>query len=138
MFEKIVDKLKKSGHKLTPQRLEIIRILIANTEDHPCHNEIYSIVQEKMRTVSFSTLYNTLQLLEELGIIRQFNIQGETRIEMNMDSHINLIQPNKKSITDVEDESLIEEIANRLKINDKAKTMLVNVILYDTIDSSNE
>ncbi|MBD3193245.1 MAG: transcriptional repressor [Candidatus Heimdallarchaeota archaeon] len=138
MFEKIVEKLKKSGYKLTPQRLEIIRILVANAKGHLSHNEIYTIAKGKLRTVSFSTLYNTLQLLEELGIIRQFNIQGETRIELNMVSHINLIQQNKNSITDVDDESLIQEIANRLKINDKSKTILVNVILYDNTDSSKE
>ena len=74
MFDKIVNEIKKRGHKLTPQRLEIIRLLIKKGEYHPSLNEVYEEVKEKLFTVSFSTLYNTIKILEELGVIKLFNL----------------------------------------------------------------
>ncbi len=134
MLDIILTKLKKSGYKTTPQRREIIQILVKNAQDHLSLNSFYDILKEKMPMVSFSTLYNTLQTLEKLAVLRLFNFKGETRIEMNMDSHINLIQQNDNTIIDIRDDLFVIDIAKKLNLNDNSKVILVNVILYDKKD----
>ena len=59
----IVDKLKKPGYRLTPQRL-MIASAIENTDDHISAEEIYSQVVDKYPNVNISTNYRTLELLE--------------------------------------------------------------------------
>jgi Fur family peroxide stress response transcriptional regulator len=131
MYKKMIDKLKEKGYKLTPQRIEIIKILGENTGTHPFLEEIYKIVKNRLITVSFSTLYNTITTLEEIGLIKLFNFQNETRIELNPDIHINIINQNTGKIVDITDDELIKEIMQKLKYNKKEhKHILINVIFY--------
>jgi Fur family ferric uptake transcriptional regulator len=60
--------LKKKGMKLTPQRRLIADILHDN-EDHLTAEEIISYVQSRMKGVSKSTIYRTLEILEEAGCV---------------------------------------------------------------------
>ena len=62
------DKLKEQGFKLTPQRRLIIDI-IHNTGAHLTADEIIGHVQKKMPGVNKTTVYRTLELLEETGCI---------------------------------------------------------------------
>ncbi len=60
--------LKKRGLKLTPQRRLIVDI-IHDTGAHVTAEEITSCVQSKMPGVHKSTIYRTLELLEEAGCV---------------------------------------------------------------------
>lgn len=71
----IVDKLKKPGHRLTPQRL-MIASAIENTDDHISAEEIYSQVVDKYPNVNISTIYRTLELLEQLGLVTETDLGG--------------------------------------------------------------
>jgi len=60
--------LKKKGLKLTPQRRLIVDI-IHDTEAHLTAEEIIAYVQARMPGVNKSTVYRTLELLEEFGCV---------------------------------------------------------------------
>lgn len=63
-----LNKLKEKGLRLTPQRRLIIEI-IHNAETHITAEDIINSVQKKMPGVNKSTIYRTLDLLEETGCV---------------------------------------------------------------------
>ena len=71
----IVDKLKKLGYRLTPQRLMIVSA-IENSHDHISAEEIYSQVVDKYPNINISTIYRTLELLEQLGLVTETDLGG--------------------------------------------------------------
>ena len=92
---------KKDSIKLTPQRLAIMECLEGNTS-HPSAAEIYSVVSEKYPTMSFATVYNTLQTLREKGRVMELSIDsGKMRFDSNTKPHHHLICVQCKNITDV-------------------------------------
>lgn len=60
--------LRQKGHKLTPQR-QMILGLIHSTRAHLTAEEIFEYIQSKIPGVNKSTIYRTLELLEELGCV---------------------------------------------------------------------
>jgi Fur family transcriptional regulator, ferric uptake regulator len=60
--------LKQKGYKLTPQRRVILDI-IHETPSHLTADDIYSRVQQRISGVNKSTVYRTLELLEELDCV---------------------------------------------------------------------
>ncbi|MFW9874545.1 MAG: transcriptional repressor [Candidatus Thorarchaeota archaeon] len=99
--------------------------------NHPSLNKIYEIVKEKLISISFSTLYNTISTLERIELIKLINFKNETRIEMNSSNHIKIIKRKKGKIVDVTDKELINNIINKLKYdNKKHGYIMINVIYY--------
>lgn len=74
--EEVKDKLKSAGIKLTTQRIAILNIL-HNNRKHPTALGIYKKLRLKQPTVSFTTVYNTLELLTKLGEIRKLTVDFE-------------------------------------------------------------
>lgn len=65
-LEEMVAVLKETGHRITPQRLAILRIL-ARSEDHPEVEWVHRQIQKDYPTTSLATVYKTVTLLKELG-----------------------------------------------------------------------
>jgi len=59
-------KLQNSGHRITPQRLCILRALL-DSNTHPSAEEIYAQVKQVSPTTSLATVYKTLDTLREMG-----------------------------------------------------------------------
>lgn len=75
------------GIKLTHQRMEIFRE-VAQTGDHPDVDQIYQRVRGRIPTVSLDTVYRTLWLLKDLGLVVPLHSNRErTRFDANLDSH---------------------------------------------------
>ena len=72
----IVQRFRDSGLKITPQRLSIFNLLKDNF-DHPSAEDIYHKALEIHPTISFTTVYKTLQTLRDLGEILEINIDPE-------------------------------------------------------------
>ena len=64
----IVDRLRATGLKATPQRILIFQELMSRT-DHPTAEDLYSAVKKVHATISFNTVYHTLQALTEKKMI---------------------------------------------------------------------
>ena len=79
--------LRRAGVKLTPQRLEIFREL-TGTEAHPDAETLFRAVQQRMPTVSVDTVYRTLWMLHDLGLVTTLGPRGSgVRFDANLDRH---------------------------------------------------
>jgi len=78
--------LKKAGIKMTPQRMEVFRE-IAKSEDHPDAEKIFKGVCQRLPNVSLDTVYRTLWLLLDLGLI---DTLGTTHHQVRFDGNIGL------------------------------------------------
>ena len=68
--------LRKQGYRLTPQRFMILSV-IQEAEEHLSIDQITERVQKRNPYVSLSTIYRTLELLRELGLVRENHLAGE-------------------------------------------------------------
>ena len=64
----MTDELSHQGYRMTPQRIMIVSA-IENSENHISAEDIYSQVVAKYPNVNVSTVYRTLELLEQLGLV---------------------------------------------------------------------
>jgi len=72
---RILSKVRKHEFRLTPQRLEIIRIITAS-EDHPSVDDVYQKVKSLFPTTSLATVYKTVSLLKELNEVLELGFAG--------------------------------------------------------------
>jgi Fur family peroxide stress response transcriptional regulator len=77
----------EDGIKLTHQRMEIFRE-VAQTGDHPDADQIYQRVRSRLPTVSLDTVYRTLWLLNDLGLVVTLGVSRErARFDANLEIH---------------------------------------------------
>ena len=83
-FERVC---RDEGVRLTHQRLEIFRE-VAQAGDHPDAETVYKRVRERMPTVSLDTVYRTLWVLNDHGLITTLGPSRErTRFDANLTRH---------------------------------------------------
>ncbi len=98
----IAGKLSRQGYRLTPQRVMILDA-IENSDNHISAEEIYSQVVATYPKINISTVYRTLELLKQLGLIYEIDL-GEGRIGYHPESrghHHHLICRNCGAVIDV-------------------------------------
>ncbi len=102
MTQKPPHKKKNSpAFKRTPQRLAILDYLGENTS-HPSADDIYRAVSRKYHSMSFATVYNTLNRLASAGAVRELTIDPDRkRYDPNTGPHNHLICISCKKILDV-------------------------------------
>ena len=94
MIEK---KCIEKGVKLTDQRKTIARVISESKEtygesDHPDVDELYKRVSEIDSKISIATVYRTVKLFEEAGILTKHDFKGgKARYEINDDHNLSLI-----------------------------------------------
>lgn len=66
------ERLRASGHRLTPQR-ELV-LAAVETLGHATPDEVYAEVRTHSQSINLSTIYRTLELLNELGLIRHAHL----------------------------------------------------------------
>ena len=107
----IIKALRGKGYNATPQRIAISRFALRD-HHHPTVQRIYSEVKKVHHTVSLATVYKTIQLLKEVGLIQELSLpQGQTRFDFDMRPHINLVCLRCGEIKDLEETSILEIIA---------------------------
>ena len=96
-----MQKFKDIGLKLTPQRLAILDFLEGNT-DHPSAEDIYKAVSIQHPTMSFATVYNTLDSLREKGYVLELSIDpAKKRFDPCTELHHHLICTSCKKVRDI-------------------------------------
>ena len=119
MSENIERKCKAKGVKLTDQR-KIIAKIMSEAQDHPDVNELYIRVSKIDPKISIATVYRTVKLFEEAGILVKHDFKaGKARYEIN-DDHNHLIDINSGEIVEFVDkdiEELQKKIAKKLGYN---------------------
>jgi Fur family peroxide stress response transcriptional regulator len=87
--------------KRTPQRLAILEQLDGNTS-HPSAEDVYRSVSKKNPSMSFATVYNTLNTLVEAGAIRELTIDPDRkRYDPDTSDHHHLICLECRRIVDI-------------------------------------
>lgn len=107
-----------TGMRMTEQRRVIARVL-AEAVDHPDVEELYRRCAAVDDKISISTVYRTVKLFEDAGIIERHDFrEGRARYETMRDSHhdhlINLRDGTVVEFTSEEIEILQKEIARKL------------------------
>ncbi len=88
--EKVIRELQRAGIRLTPQRRAIIDYL-ASTDIHPNAQHIFHEIQKTHPDISLATIYNTLNKLESLNLVKMLEVEPDNRWETNLSEHVNLI-----------------------------------------------
>jgi Fur family peroxide stress response transcriptional regulator len=103
----IVNTLKEAGHRVTPQRLAILREL-ADTTSHPSVETVYAAVKPTFPTTSLATVYKTVALLKELGEAVEIGFgDGSNRYDVRMpEPHPHLVCMQCRRIIDADLEPL--------------------------------
>jgi Fe2+ or Zn2+ uptake regulation protein len=84
--EAMLAELKRSGLKLTPQRLALIRE-IADDRTHPTAQSLFERLRPTFPTMSFATVYNTLDALARCGLTGSLQLGGAVRFDPNTTPH---------------------------------------------------
>jgi Fur family peroxide stress response transcriptional regulator len=101
MLKKLQQKGMFSGFKRTPQRLAILDHLDGNTS-HPSADDIYRVVAKKNPSMSFATVYNTLNTLVQTGAVRELTIDPDRkRYDPDTSAHHHLICLECKKVADI-------------------------------------
>jgi Fe2+ or Zn2+ uptake regulation protein len=93
IFRRLLDELSSNKIKITPQRKDILKILV-RAKIHLSAREIYERMHPKYSNMSFDTVYRTLALLNQLGIVNTLDFKdGCSRYELNRhrDHHHHLV-----------------------------------------------
>ncbi len=99
--EQIIRRYRGKGFKLTPQRIAILEFLEGNT-DHPSADDIFQAIKIKHPTVSFATVYNTVQTLRDRGFIMEITIDPERKhYDPNANRHHHVICTKCSKIGDI-------------------------------------
>lgn len=108
MIKKLKQKGVIKGFKRTPQRLSILEHLDGNTS-HPSAEDIYRVVGKKNPSLSFATVYNTLNTLVQAGALRELTIDpARKRYDPDTSSHHHLICLDCRKVVDIPDTIPVE------------------------------
>ena len=108
----IIETLRQKGYKATPQRIAICRFAL-HSRDHPTAQRIYDEVKKVHPTVSLATVYKTLRIMSEHGLIQELDFpEGRARFDSYLEPHVNLVCLRCGSIQDMEDPAAREMIAS--------------------------
>ena len=143
MSETIEQKCLSQGVKLTDQRRIIAKVISESKQaygesDHPDVDELYNRVSKIDPKISIATVYRTVKLFEEAGILTKHDFKGgKARYEIN-DDHNHLIDIKTGDIIEFVDEE-IEELQRKIANKYGYKLVDHKLELYGVkIDKKNE
>ena len=121
MTRNIIQRCSKSGLRMTEQRRVVAQVL-ETSHDHPDVEELYARALKLDPRISIATVYRTVKLFEEAGILEKLEFgDGRARYEdAERDHHDHLIDMQTGQViefVDPEIELLQEKIAQRLGYN---------------------
>ncbi len=114
-YQEINKLFSKLGLKLTMQRYAILEYLMG-TKEHPSAEMIYNALKEKYPTITLSTVYNTLEIFEQKGLIKRVpTFNGTARYDATVSPHLHMIMTENGKIVDLYDKQIIDMIHKHLK-----------------------
>ena len=81
-FNQLIAALKERDFRLTPQRVELVR-LIAASEGHPSAAQLYERIKVLFPTMSQATVYKTLALLKEMNQVLEIDLRDDSHYDGN-------------------------------------------------------
>ncbi len=132
--------LKEKGLKLTPQRI-LIADIIHDAKGHLTAVEIIGYVQAKMPGVNKSTIYRTLDMLEEAGCVYKSELDNEFIYHHDNEGHHHHLKCSQCGKTISCDEDIFASVQNSLmkkySFSVDFKHMVINGICRECKNKNN-
>jgi len=133
-YNVLKEDLKKKGYKLTPQRRAIVDTIIQSEGKHLTAEEIYDEVKKICPEIGLATVYRTIQLFEQIGLVSKLQLNdGCSRYEIvhsdERHMHHHLICNICNAVIEVEDD-LLEQLEDKIKKQYKFKILDHSVKFY--------
>jgi len=106
----MASRLSQKGYRLTPQRLMILEA-IEGASGHVSAEEIYQKIKERYPGLNISTVYRTMELLKETGMVTETDM-GDGRVRFHSvghEHHHHLVCSKCGSVVDL-DESMLSPL----------------------------
>jgi Fur family ferric uptake transcriptional regulator len=111
--DELAARLRKEGYRLTPQRQFVLRAV--EKLGHATPDEVYAEVLSQSSAVNVSTVYRTLEVLEELGLVRHAHLsdRAPTYHSVTDHEHFHLVCRNCQKVISV-DPHVLTPVIDRL------------------------
>jgi len=119
--------LKRAGLKMTPQRVAIVKIF-AGDESHPTAQELFERLRGEFPTMSFATVYNTLDALVSAGLGGALRLGGAARFDPNTSAHHHAVCDRCGAVHDVPAETLAPSSATVRRLRKSAGGFSVRAV----------
>jgi Fe2+ or Zn2+ uptake regulation protein len=114
VHEDVIARLRAHGIQPSAQRVAIARYVLA-TDEHPSADQIWDRVRRDVPVVSRATVYNTLNLFVDKGLLRELVLaEGKVVFDPNVDRHHHFIDDRTGRIHDVPWDALSVSDTNAL------------------------
>jgi len=113
--KKLVTMLRREGYKMTPQRRAILKE-VADAHDHLTPAALFERVQHSQPKIGLVTIYRTIQILEEVGLICEMHAERTSRsylLKRAPEHHHHIICSGCGTVADITNCGL-EKLQNRL------------------------
>lgn len=97
----LTTRLRETGHRVTSQRIFVHRALCAQGR-HLTAEQVLDAVSEALPSISLPTIYATLELLEDLGIVRRVSAGGALLFESRTDPHAHAVCRRCGAVVDID------------------------------------
>jgi Fur family transcriptional regulator, peroxide stress response regulator len=106
-LNRLINQLEAGSRRVTPQRVAVCEALLAHG-GHPTASEIYQGVHAAHPAISQATVYNTLTILEDLGLIRTLHLVGDdhAHYDLGLEPHVNAVCTVCGRIADIHTDTL--------------------------------
>jgi len=93
--------------RLTPQRINVYKYILEN-KTHPTIDAVYHALKEGNPSLSKTTIYNIVEVLEKAKLIRIIRIaDGDVRLDGDMENHAHFYCKDCEKIIDIHSENLV-------------------------------
>jgi Fur family transcriptional regulator, stress-responsive regulator len=100
---RLVDQLRERGQRVTSQRVLIHRVLVAR-DQHLTAEQVLDAVSEQLPGIALPTVYATLELFEELGLVRRVVAgTGAVLFDSRVDPHAHAVCRRCGAVIDIEE-----------------------------------
>ena len=124
MTASIEERCKQKGVKLTDQR-KLVAQIMSNSRDHPNVDELYKRVSKIDSKISIATVYRTVKLFEEAGILTRHDFKGgKARYEELPDNH-------HDHLIDVQSGEIVEFVDDEIE---KLQKIVAEKLGYQLVD----
>jgi len=124
-MEDAIARLREKGIQPSAQRVAVAEYVLG-TQDHPSADQVWERVRAKLPVLSRATVYNTLNLFVEKGLLRQLILaEGKVVFDPKVDAHHHFIDDATGAIHDVPWDALEVRHVDRLRGFDVAEYQVV-------------
>ena len=111
----LIQKLVEHGIQPSAQRLAVAEYVLF-TEDHPTADQVWGRVRETFPRLSRATVYNTLNLFVEKGLLQQLVLaEGSVVFDPKMEPHHHFVDQDTDEIHDIPWDTLEVKNVDRLR-----------------------